>query len=89
MSRALFLVLAGVLIASCASQSAMRAAVFKRAAFDLDCDAAKLEAVELNRTPGGYHRAFGVQGCEKRATYTVSGDALNGYTVKLGTPAKQ
>ncbi len=85
MTRARPLRVAFLLCLSCATQSGMRQATLKRASFDLGCDARKLETVELSSADMGSTRVFGVSGCEKKATYIVKGDGVNGYTVVLNS----
>lgn len=87
MRRAVLLSVTGLLLTACAvTESAMREATLRRAAFDLGCDPAKLDAVELNWAHGGYERTYGVSGCERKATYIVQGNDNHGYTVVLNSP---
>ncbi len=86
--RAVLVFVIGVLFASCATQSGMREAVLNRAAFDLGCDKAKLQAVELASGRGGSSRIFGVTGCDKKASYVVHGDGVNGYIPILNSDSK-
>ena len=64
------------------ADSGRREALLNRASFDLGCEKSKLNAVELNSTYGPYSIEFGVTGCEKKATYVVSVDGVNGYAVR-------
>lgn len=50
----------------CASTSTMKNQVSKRAAFDLNCKQ-KISIIELGE------KAFGAQGCGKRASYIMRG----------------
>lgn len=63
-----------VFLSACvaATGAAKRDLVIERAAFDLQCDRARLQAVEL-----GNANVYGVTGCGKRATYVV--DCSDGY----------
>lgn len=60
--RCVHLVLANLLLASCAS-SATTSQLLRRASFDLDCAEASLRVVELD------NRTRGVDGCGRRASY--------------------
>ena len=45
----------------------------KRASFELNCPAEKLEYTVLQKRADGYVTSYGVSGCEKRAVYVISG----------------
>ncbi len=83
MARCTIISVLVALSVACATASGMQEAVLNRAAFDLNCDRAKLQAVVLNSTLGS--REVGVTGCEKRAVYIVGGDGVNGYTAVLNS----
>jgi hypothetical protein len=85
MSRAIQFVALCLLLASCATQSGMREALLNRATFDLGCEREKLATTELNSANAGATRVFGVSGCDKKATYIVQGDGVNGYQVVLNS----
>ncbi len=53
-------------LSSCASSTAQRVTL-KRAAFDLNCPSSELKISELSP------KAWGVEGCQKRATYIIEG----------------
>ena len=52
-------------LGACATTAAQMDLVRNRATFDLDCPKEKLEVVDLG------NQAYGVRGCEKRASYLV------------------
>lgn len=78
------LILSLGLITSCSTLEGRTQALMNRATFDFNCSDKNLTIKELNYSAGGIV-AYGVQGCDKKGVYVVSGNAVNGYQAILNT----
>lgn len=85
MKKIVLLCVGTVLASGCATSGGTKDALLKRAPFDLDCPAEKLQITELGKLQSSI--TYGVKGCGSRATYIVQGDWANGYQVILNTDA--
>ncbi len=82
--RVIFL-LSCLISVSCATTQGQSNTVLNRAEFDLNCPKNKIQIVKLGAAYGSSQATFGASGCEKRATYIVNGDPINGYTAILNS----